>query len=266
MIYCNVVGGLGNMMFQIATAKSISLDKKTDCSFPNLDNHLNYLSTEDEYNPNMKHSHEYNIILGNLNRSVPTNQIPRIQFPFHYEMPIIEHNSFIISGYFQSEKYFKHNRNQILELFSPPQNIIEHINKKYNDILKLKTTSIHIRRGDYLKFQHIHPPQSLNYYKESIEILKDKTDIFLIFSDDIEWCKKNFTEDYFYFVGDEKDYIELFLMSKCNNNITCNSSFSWWGAWLNRYDDNIVIGPKKWFGSGINHHTGDILPDKWIKL
>lgn len=92
------------------------------------------------------------------------------------------------------------------------------------------------------------------------------TDLFIVFSDDIEWCEENLPKDNFYYIKNEKDYIELYLMSMCNNNITCNSSFSWWGAWLNKKEDKKVIGPKIWFGSAINHNTDDIIPQSWIKL
>ena len=90
--------------------------------------------------------------------------------------------------------------------------------------------------------------------------------MFVIFSDDIEWCKKNLNISDSLYIENEKDYIEMYLMSLCRNNIISNSSFSWWGAWLNNYQSKIVIGPSKWFGNSINHNTGDILPENWIKL
>ena len=81
-----------------------------------------------------------------------------------------------------------------------------------------------------------------------------------------EWCKKTFVGDKFIFAENDKDYIEMFMMSLCTNNIICNSSFSWWGAWLNTNESKKVIGPKNWFGSMIKHKTDDILPEQWIKL
>jgi hypothetical protein len=97
-------------------------------------------------------------------------------------------------------------------------------------------------------------------------MLKDKTDQFLVFSDDINWCEENLKLENSIYINDEKDYNELYLMSLCDNNIIANSSFSWWGAWLNKNDDKLVVGPTKWFGPAINHKTSDILPDEWIKF
>jgi hypothetical protein len=172
----------------------------------------------------------------------------------------------MIDGFFQSEKYFAHHRKLVIDFFD-----FSFINKKYIDenytyITDKKCTSIHIRRGDYLKFPNHHPTQTIDYYYDSIEILKNNTDLFVIFSDDIQWCKENLKLENILYIEDEKDYIELYLMSLCDNNIISNSSFSWWGAWLNENPRKKVIGPLKWFGDAIQHKTGDILPENWIKI
>ena len=88
-----------------------------------------------------------------------------------------------------------------------------------------------------------------------------------IFLWDRIWAMENFKNfDNTIYIEGEKDYIELYLMSRCDNNIISNSSFSWWGAWLNEKENKTVIGPKKWFGSEITHNTGDVLPENWIKI
>ena len=114
---------------------------------------------------------------------------------------------------------------------------------------------------------NFHPQQSLDYYKQAIETVgPDKT--FVIFSDDIEWCKQNL--DFIgskFFISGNKDYEDMYLMSLCNNNIITNSTFSWWGAWLNKNENKIVISPKIWFGKNNSHlDTSDLYCDKWIKL
>lgn len=263
MIYCNLKGGLGNMLFQIAASKSFAIDNGTDCIFPNLDTHLGYLNSEKTYNPTLSHSFEYREIFKNL-VSTPSDTQTVISFPFHYSKPNLPSNNLIVDGFFQSEKYFKHNRKEVIKYlnFNPIKDIIT---EKYGKLLSQRTTSIHVRRGDYVRHPNHHPSQSIKYYNESMNLLKSITETFVVFSDDIEWCKNNLKNDNIIYITDEKDYIELYLMSLCDNNIISNSSFSWWGAWLNN-NNKKVVGPKKWFGSDIKHDTSDIIPDSWIKI
>ncbi len=264
MIYCNICGGLANMLFQIAATKSIAIDNNLDYSFPNLNSHLDYLNNENNHNNLLKHSLEYLTILKPLNTEKFNNINEHIKYPFNFEIKSISDNV-IIDGFFQSEKYFKHNREAILDMFDFSL-YTNYVLEKYSYINNKKCSSIHIRRGDYVRYPNHHPTQSLDYYLSGIEMLKDKTDIFLIFSDDIQWCKENLKIDNGIYIENEKDYIELYLMSLCDNNIISNSSFSWWGAWLNKNKNKIVIGPKLWFGSAITESDKDIIPEDWIKL
>ena len=264
MIYCNLKGGLGNMLFQIAAAKSFAIDNETDCSFPNLDRHLGYLNSEKTYNPSLSHSFEYRDIFKNLT-CTPSDTPITITFPLHYSKLKFPSDNLIVDGFFQSEKYFKHNREEIIGYLNF-NDIKDIISEKYGDILNQRTTSIHVRRGDYVRHPNHHPTQSIDYYKDSILSLQSITETFVVFSDDIEWCKNNLKNDNIIYIEGEKDYIELYLMSLCDNNIISNSSFSWWGAWLNKNNNKVVIGPKKWFGSAINHDTSDIIPEVWIKI
>ena len=88
-------------------------------------------------------------------------------------------------------------------------------------------------------------------------------DKYLVFSDDIEWCKTQFVGDKFIFIEQEKDYVELFLQSKCNHNIISSSSFSWWGAYLNNKENRKIVGPKQWFS---NTKRNNIIPQSWITV
>jgi hypothetical protein len=269
MIYLELKGGLGNMMFQIAAAKAFSLSMKTECSFPNLKNHINYLSLETEYNPKVNYCAEYLELpfLKNIRTQQPLFPVNTISFPFHYEPLILKNSTIKIDGFFQSEKYFQDFQNEILDFFSPDEKIINHLNLKYEEMMNIKTTSIHIRRGDYIKNSQYHFVQPIDYFLKGIEMLENVTDKFLIFSDDIRWCKEKFIGDKFFFVENEKDYNELYLMSLCTNNITSNSSFSWWGGWLNKNKNKVVIGPKSWFGPALQHlNTEDVIPKNWIKI
>lgn len=270
MIYCNLKGGLGNMMFQIFAVKSLSIDKNTNCSFPNLYDLLDFLNSEKTHNPELNHSHDYLKYLSffkNLDTSAPQYDLKVVNYPFEYSELELPTGDFVIDGFFQSEKYFLHHREQILEwckMSSYIENIIE---TKYSKILSKITTSIHVRRGDYLKFSNHHTVQTLEYFNKAINLLKNDTELFIIFSDDIEWCKENFIGDNFFFVENEKDYVEMYLMSFCKNNIISNSSFSWWSAWLNENDNKKVIAPTNWFGPSLSNISDvDIIPYKWIKI
>jgi hypothetical protein len=265
MIYCNLKGGLGNMLFQIAAAKSIAIDNNTDCSFPNLESHLHYLNSDTTYNPILNHGGEYRSFLSKLQITTTTTKNV-VRYPFNYIQSQSFDSDVIIDGFFQSEKYFIHNRQVILDFIKPTSEILDIINDKYGDIVNGKTTSIHIRRGDYVKHPNHHPVQSLEYYNKGMGLLKDKTETFVVFSDDIEWCKNNLKGNDIIYINNEKDYIELYLMSLCNNNIISNSSFSWWGAWLNKNNNKVVVGPNKWFGWAINHDTSDLIPELRIKM
>ncbi len=269
MVYCNLKGGISNMMFQIAAAKSLAIDNNTDSCHPNLLSHLNYLNVENTYNPSMQHANDYMEIF----RDIKTNPIDTnlvYNYPFHYADYNIKNNNFIINGFYQSEKYFQKHRKEILEMFKITNNIQNIINTKYDeiihDIYNHIYTSIHVRRGDYIKFSDVHYLLPIEYYNEAIFKLDSRTDKFIIFSDDIKWCKNNFIGDKFIFIEDEKDYIEIYLMSMCDNHIIANSSFSWWGAWLNNKEDKMVIAPKKWFTNDNMHDTSDIIPENWIKI
>jgi len=122
---------------------------------------------------------------------------------------------------------------------------------------------LHVRRGDYLQLPTHHPTCTIDYYHKALANFDGKV---LVFSDDIDWCRKTFQDPRFEFVKGNLDYIDLYLMSMCKNNIIANSSFSWWAAWLNDNKDKKVIAPKKWFGPAISHNTMDLYPKKWRLL
>lgn len=266
MIYCYVKGGLANLWVQIIAIKSFAIDKGVDCSFPNLMSQFELINEEMASNPKVKYAYEYNIMFDKLNTMAPTKQIPMINYPFEFASFDIPDGDVIINGFFQSEKYFNHNRNELLEFFKMPELVSEKINKKYSHFLNQRTTSIHVRRGYYVRrYPNHHPTQTIEYYTESVKDLNDDTDLFLIFSDDIEWCKENLKIKNSVYIENERDYIEIYLMSLCNNNIIANSSFSWLGAWLNNNENKKVIGPKTWFGPEIHFVSSDIIPETWIK-
>lgn len=164
-----------------------------------------------------------------------------------------------LQGYFQSEKYFKKYRERILAAFRlrPAEYLTGMV-------------AVHIRRGDYLTIYKNgvpkHPPVSSDWIRAQIE--KFPGYAFLFFSDDIEWCKKEYRDlPRCGFSEGRNEFEDLRLMSSCEHQICSASTFSWWAAWLNEHTSKRIIIPKQWFSPGWGgHDTRDIVPSEWEKV
>jgi hypothetical protein len=256
MVTCELMGGLGNQLFQIATTTALAL-RNNDTACFDIDGHRIGLQG--------RNASEYltNVYSKILNKKIESSNVFN-ENGFDYREIEYKENLKIV-GYFQSEKYFSDYKKEINELFQPNEDIKTYILQKYGNILDKNTCSIHIRHGDYLMFPNHHPPCSINYYNKAMEYF-DNT-LFLIFSDDINWCKTIFKGDNFIFIENELDYIDLYIMSMCKNNIMANSSFSWWGSWLNNNENKKIIVPSKWFGIAYSDmKTDDLYTNKMIKI
>tara|TARA_B100000900_G_scaffold391355_1_gene385904 strand:+ start:7165 stop:8004 length:840 start_codon:yes stop_codon:yes gene_type:complete len=247
--------GLANQMFQIATVISYANQNNLTPLFP------------------MLKEEKYGNYTENIFRKLDLSEVDSSEIALDYHQPdfsysdIPSSNKVRLNGYFQSELYFKSDRNLILETFSPTDEILNYIYKKYNALLN-DSLSIHLRYGDYRKIQDHHPLLSkTNYYENILEINKRKN--LLVFSDDINRAKKvkafkNFDVN---FITNEPEHIDLFLMSLCNDNAIANSSFSWWGAWLNKNNNKNVYYPETWFGPAKSEfEIKDLIPDGWTKI
>ncbi len=174
-------------------------------------------------------------------------------------------------GYFQTEKYFKIFRKELLKDFSLKTELNDKNKKMLEQIKSTNAISLHVRHGDYLNLQNHFKICSLDYYKNAINLIIQKVENphFYIFSDDIDWVRKNFNLNHHITIVDinssNEGYFDLELMKNCKHNITANSSFSWWGAWLNENPDKIIITPKTWFVNGDEERI-DRIPEDWIEL
>jgi hypothetical protein len=174
----------------------------------------------------------------------------------------------VLDGYWQSERYFAHCREEVLKALG------------FKALTTPTNCSIHVRRGDYLKYPDKHPVVTAEYLNKAISYMIENTNArtFIFFSDDMEWCKKfvnyELPQRYYDFCDwtfsegrSEREDMEL--MSWCEHNIISNSTFSWWGAYLNQNPNKVVISPSKdnWFGPGnANLCTDDIIPESWIQI
>jgi hypothetical protein len=267
MITSYLQGGLGNQMFQIAAAYSHA-KKNNDTAYFNLSNSHTPLQGENvsKYKDNLLQFNHMDNIYEICNKvfSQPSHSYCEIPYEPNQQL----------HGYYQSEKFFIDDKDELIEKFrlglTSPQyiNKWDTISKELGEIRKQTNkpiVSIHVRRGDYLKNPDIHPPCPINYYNEAISIIESRIGCVCRYfvSDDIEWCKENFSGTF----SDKTDEIDdLMIMVNSDHNVIANSTFSWWGAYLNTNPKNITVGPNKWFGPRGPQDTGDILPEKWNKV
>lgn len=250
MISCKLQGGLGNQMFQIAATYAAAKRVGDTYGFD-----FNECYTPQQGNTSTKYA---NNIFKNIEQTeIDLNKVvhlhSELNFAYH---PIPRLKNSLLYGFFQSEKYFTDYKDDIMNLFN--LNLIGLYKHEEG------TTAIHVRRGDYLKLPNYHPTCSIEYYTKAMEMI-GKGD-FIFVSDDIEWCKENFKGDNIRFSSLTNEVDDLSLIAMCDNVIMSNSSFSWWGAYLNRNKNKQVIAPKTWFGPDGPKEQQDIIPESWIKL
>lgn len=254
------MGGLGNMLFQIATGETWR-SKGMDVVYTDMDDNLAYIASHFSVT---RHSDVYKSLFPNFNwdehKEPRLYPISRHNVPFVYTDIALE-NGVEYVGYFQSEKNFP-DKDLVRWLFEPSEGVKEILSFPFGGEI---TCSIHVRRQDYLKLSAHHANLDMDYYNKAMWTLEPfNVDRFLIFSDDIEWCKTVFKGDQFVFM-DTPEFIALFQMGLCNHNIIANSSLSWWGAWLREDLDKVIIAPEKWFGIN-GPDPKDIIPFRWIRL
>jgi hypothetical protein len=244
--------GLGNQLFQVASTLSYAKDHGFTAHFPCL--------RDPWYGQYTKN------VFRKLNIDPLDEQVFVYTEPSFYfsQIPVKGESMLISNSYLQSPKYFEANRQHILDTLDLGADEEEYLKDKYESILSGESCSLHIRRGDYLNAKEYHTCLwDTDYYKKSLA--EASSDTVLVFSDDPEWAKHQFPQDKFVIVTEE-DYLELFLMSYCKNNIIANSTFSWWGAWLNKRKDKKVISPSNWFGDAANISSKDLIPPTWTVL
>jgi hypothetical protein len=290
------MGGLGNQMFQYATARRLSHIHNTALKLDlNWFDRIAAIDVIRKYELNMFAIQEdfassqeiANLIktgkgrIGKLFKRVVHKTIPLTnksyirEKHFQFDSSILKlPDNVCIEGYWQCDKYFKDIDYIIRKEFALKHEPNAPNRKISETIAREEAVSIHVRRGDYVantitNKHHGTCPQ--DYYNAAIKIIDDRVrhPHFFIFSDDPDWVKKNLKlicpATFVDHNGLEKAYEDMRLMSLCKHHIIANSSFSWWGAWLNKNHDKIVIAPKKWFNDeSIN--TNDLIPEEWIRL
>lgn len=293
MVIIKLLGGLGNQMFQYAIGRQLSniydaklfldlsflLDKtpKENFTFRNFE--LSEFNIKAEYKLNFEFDYLYNnSLISKVRRKISRiNLISESDMRFNPSVLLAGKNIYL-DGYWQCEKYFDSIRTELLNEFSLKQNFLERLfeNKlifETKDLIeKSNSVSIHFRRGDYISnnlINSIHGTCSNEYYQNAIKYIKNKipSTQFFLFSDEPEWLLTNQFDFPYHIVSTRNCHFDLYLMSLCKHNIIANSSFSWWGAWLNKNREKIVVSPKRWFEDDKrNAQTTNLIPETWIKI
>lgn len=290
MVISQLAGGLGNQLFQYAygfsRAKSLGVQFKIDISF------------FEDYE-----WHEYSLppfkISADIASKAEIEKIKSIDYTLvhKFQRKVFGKKNHVVkeenlkfnsnyldlnkisylTGYWQSAKYFEENWTSLSSefdfLYPPSEENLKLINILDKDYFSI---SLHVRRGNYANIESVnktHGTLSLEYYEKAISYFRDlyENPTFYIFSDDIEWARLNLNipcNTIYVDINDDKsDYEDLRIMSLCKHNILANSTFSWWGAYLNKNQNKVVIAPKSWFNDlELNKQTLDLIPPSWIRI
>ncbi len=284
MIIVKIKAGLGNQMFQYAHGRALSLRSNVELKLDTTDwtkrgetfrkytlSHFNIVETIATDEEIKKLRRPFGIVSKILEKIISLCHISNVTF---YTLYLSKKNVYL-DGFWQNESYFKDQADAIRKDFTPKTPLSAKTAAMLRTIeADPKAISLHIRRGD-----NAHNPSSMKafglcsmeYYENALRILSKKTGGALhlyIFSDEIDWAKENLTFPFpmtFVSAPEIADWEEILLMAACRHNILANSSFSWWGAWLNPRTDKVVIGPKQWALQN-KHQYKHILPPSWLRI
>ncbi len=293
MLIIRLKGGLGNQMFQYAFGRALAmrrheqlfLDASIFGNEPKIDTKRHY--SLGAYNiqaqiANPVVTRHFKTRASIFMRKIKRRLLRLNDFSYH---PSLAHsNAIYLEGFWNNEKYFRHITDTIKHEFTLKNKLGYDAEKIATEIVKTKssgvkkTVSIHVRRGDFISNPYAseqHNILTMDYYHKALayltsKISKENLKIY-IFSDEIPWVKENlilvgYDIAYIsYTTVPIQDYEELHIMSLCDHNIIANSSFSWWGAWLNRNSEKIVIAPEKWIRNPYIN-TKDVCPPAWIRI
>lgn len=281
LIITRIIGGLGNQLFQYAAARALSIHNNvqlkldvssySDYTLRSFELEKFYVKAEPATRSEIDQLVPGNFFSKSLQYILPPRQktyFRERKFSFYKNYFSLGPNVYL-KGYFQSEEYFNRFADQINSDIKWKGKLSAKAGEIETQIRNCTSICIHIRRGDFesnSKTTSYHGLLSADYYNDAINFFQERfsKSSFFIFSDDLGWAKSNIQSKGY--LIDLNDPLETFqLMRSCRHHIIANSSFSWWGAWLNPNPDKIVIAPKNWFNKGPKD-TQDLIPKGWIRL
>jgi hypothetical protein len=292
MVIVNLIGGLGNQMFQYAAGRALTLERgeslRVDVAglggngprqfeLPRIFRCAAEIASADDVRralgwqamPLVKQ------ILARRELAAMRARNFVVEPHFHYWQGIRSvPKTAYLHGYWQSEKYFSDAASALRDDFSFKLPLSGANAAMAERIGRCPAVSLHVRRGDYVSnpvARAVHGFCSIDYYRAAIRLIAERITAleFFVFSDDIAWVRNNldigFPCHYVDHNRGAESYNDMRLMSLCRHHIIANSSFSWWSAWLSADPARIVIAPKQWFQNA-PHDTSDLIPDGWIRL
>lgn len=293
MIIVKLMGGLGNQLFQYAAGKALAIkhntELKVDLSFLNNEIDITYtkrnleldvfntsysVASDEELELFTKKNILQKILKKYFNINLTKFYIAN-QTGFEYNIDFLSYpDNTLLIGFWQSQNFFSTIREILLKELTIKKTMSQDCLMAHDAIVNSNSVSLHIRRGDYVSDKNansFHGILPLEYYYNAMNYLNQLTSNLkvFVFSDDIDWVKSNLKlkneSVYIDFNKNENSVFDMYLMSLCKYNVIANSSFSWWGAWLNQHPNKVVISPKLWFvDNKIN--TKDLIPSSWIQL
>lgn len=259
---CMQLGGrLGNQFFQVAAGLSLAWDNDAEAIFPDLiaKSGDNIAKNFQLFFSTLRHDQLYRYC---TNKYIEPKEGGYFKINFE--------NRMLLGGYFQSEKYFAHYKQEIKELFAPSEEVKQYLIENFRAVLEHPfTVGMHIRaygNEDPNLLEHF-PQQSFKYFKNAAKRFGEDA-LFIIFSDDIDYAKKllkKFKRPHIFITGNTYLH-DFYLLSSCKHQVISSSTFGWWAAYLNPNKEKVVVCPDPWFVETSYHKSEDLLVEGWIPL
>lgn len=236
-----ITGRLGNQLWSIASTIGIANKHKVPYYFPDW-HFQRYFDHPLPYERHLETS--------KLRTYTETT-------PYYEDINLDLNYDWDLKGYFQSYKYFDNCKDEIKYYF------YSHL-YDWKEEVKYNTCAVHIRRGDYISLQDIHPLMDLDYYRDAMKLFPSDT-LFTIFSDDLKWVNEHFKGNNVYVLdGSHEPALDFLSMTyRFRHIITANSSYSWWAAYLKPFEDKIIVAPKTWVRT---EKLDDRVPAEWTRI
>ena len=280
MIIIKIKGGLGNQLFQYAVGRAVALHHrlplKLDLTIFKTYKLHKYLldqfaikadiATEDEI---IKLKGRNNVLFSALRKAglVKRKSYLKEKRSSYFDASVFKNDDVYLDGYWQNELYFSDIREELLRDLTSISSMSDLGVVYMEGIKKSNSVSLHVRRGNYLNLKNFNV-LDIDYYMKAVEYIRKNVEkpTFYIFSDDLEWCKNSlgFLDNCIFVDSTKTEIDDLKLMSFCKHNIIANSSFSWWGAWLNQNCKKTVIAPKGWLLN--DPSSSNVILSDWVKM